>query len=243
MLLTSFRSDVKVVISGPMVEVYEFEKGVTTGFRGRGGRPKALKPPNIQQRRQTLNRARKAIQRLSFANFDINDKFITLTLSETQPSIKQANKDFKHFIQKLHYRFGDFRYLAVLQLQRRGAVHYHMLADLPYINSQVLSTLWDKGSVNIQGIRQVGNVGEYITCHLGNDPYDTRLYGQRLYFTSRNLKKPVTHRGDKAAEIAQGVKTNKEVAAWNFQNPYQGQVNYLEFHLNKESLRELLMME
>lgn len=235
---TSSLSNHKVVQSGPMIEVYEYEKGVRTGTKGQGGRRARSGPPkpqNIHQRRQTLNKARKTIQRLSFANFDTNDKFITLTYKGSPPSIQEANADFKHFIQKLQYRFGSFHYLSVLQFQdkhERGAVHYHLLTDLPYIATQDLAALWGQGFVKINCIRQVGNVGEYVASHLTADPFDSRLYQQRLFSTSRNLKKPLVLRGEEAKEIAEGLKTKKEVSAWSYQSEYFGQISYTEFNLN-----------
>lgn len=234
-------SDFKVIISGPKVEVFEFEKGLPHGFQGRGGRPRNVSKPNAHQRKQTLNKARKTIQRLSFANFDTHDKFITLTFADAPPSLKQANADFKQFIQKLRYRFADFRYLAVLQFQDkndRGAVHYHLLTDLPYIDQVELAALWGHGFVKINSIRQVENVGEYVTSHLTDDPFDTRLHSHKMFFTSRNLKKPVIVRGMEAKEIADGLKTKKEVSAMYYHSEYFGQINITEFNLNSLGDRE-----
>lgn len=111
-------------------------------------------------------------------------------------------------------------------------MHYHLLTDLPYIAQHDLAALWNRGFVKINGIRQVGNVGDYITSHLTDDPLDTRLYQQKLFFTSRNLKKPLVLRGEEAKDIAEGLKTKKEVSAWSYQSEYFGQISYTEFNLN-----------
>ncbi|MBC2723729.1 hypothetical protein [Desulfosporosinus sp.] len=235
-------SDFKVIISGPSIEVFEFEKGLRHGYQGRGGRPRNVSTPNAHQRRQTLSKARTRIERLSFANFNTHDKFITLTFAETPLSLKQANTDFKHFIQKLRYRFRNFRYLAVLQFQDkndRGTVHYHLLTDLPYIDQVELAALWGHGFVKINSIRHVENVGEYVTSHLTDDPFDARLHGHKIFFTSRNLKKPVIVRGIEAKEIADALKTKKEVSAMYYHSEYFGKINITKFNLNSLGIETL----
>ncbi|GAI10009.1 unnamed protein product, partial [marine sediment metagenome] len=40
-----------------------------------------------------------------------------------------TNREFKKFIQRLRYQYGDFKYMAVIEFQDRGAIHYHMISD------------------------------------------------------------------------------------------------------------------
>lgn len=63
------------------------------------------------------------------------------------------------FIQRLKYKFGkDIKYLAVIEFQQRGAVHYHVLSDIPYIKQDELQDLWGQGFVFINAISHVDNI-------------------------------------------------------------------------------------
>jgi hypothetical protein len=59
--------------------------------------------------------------------------FTTLTFRENLHNIKEANYEFLKFIKRVKYKFGDFKYLAVIEFQDRGAIHYHMISDFRYI--------------------------------------------------------------------------------------------------------------
>jgi len=226
------RSNFKVVISGPVVETYEFEREVSFGYKGYGGRDFRKRIPDLKHRKQTLFKARRTIYRLSFANFTRQDKFITLTFTENISDITFANKQFKQFIQKLRHRYGDFRYLAVYQFQDRDVIHYHILANLPYIPQTELHKLWAQGFVSIKGIQDVDNIGGYLSSHITIDPADTRLQGHRHFSSSRNLIRPTILRGPQAKELILSLQTKKEVSAVSYNSEYLGLVRYLEFNLN-----------
>lgn len=70
-----------------------------------------------------------------------------MTSEENITDIKIANVEFKKFIQRLKWSREDFKYLAVIQFQERGAIHYHMLANLDYIPKAKLNKIWGKGFV------------------------------------------------------------------------------------------------
>ena len=95
------------------------------------------------------------------------------------------------FIQRLKYKFGkNIKYLAVIEFQNRGAVHYHVLSDIPYIPQEELQELWGEGFVYINAITHVDNIGAYIVKYMTKDNTDDRLQGLKAYLFSRNLKKP-----------------------------------------------------
>ncbi|MGM9458151.1 rolling circle replication-associated protein, partial [Lacticaseibacillus rhamnosus] len=76
------------------------------------------------------------VRRLVLANFDAGSKFVTFTFAENVKDIDQANREWKKFVQRLRRRYGDFKYLSVIEFQKRGAVHYHMISDLPYVKKK-----------------------------------------------------------------------------------------------------------
>ncbi|MBC8389847.1 MAG: protein Rep, partial [Actinobacteria bacterium] len=104
--------------------------------------------------------------------------------------------EFKKFIKRLKYKYGDFKYLAVVEFQKRGAIHYHMLSDFSYIEQADLEKIWSNGFVWIRDLitankgKPVDNVGAYIVKYMNKNIIDKRLMGKKAYFTSKNLKRP-----------------------------------------------------
>jgi hypothetical protein len=92
-------------------------------------------------------------------------KFITLTAEDGylggEPSREGAKRrrwDFQHLAQRIRRAGDTFEYLKVAELTRRGRVHTHALAIMPYINQKALSAYWKKltGGSYIVDIEAVG---------------------------------------------------------------------------------------
>ena len=182
----------KYVITGHILEVYSYDyyihgKGGFSGTaKGQAEIENALKNyANTNQRR------RDKIRRLACTNFNNKyDKFLTLTFAENKTNIEECNLLFKNFIKRLKYKYNllCLKYLAVIEFQERGAVHYHVLLNIPYIPHKELQELWGNGFVFVNAISHVDNLGAYILKYMTKDNNDTRLMGKKVYLTSRNLK-------------------------------------------------------
>ena len=186
----------KYVITGHILEVYSYDyyihgKGGFSGTaKGQAEIENALKNyANTNQRR------RDKIRRLACTNFNNKyDKFLTLTFAENKTNIEECNLLFKNFIKRLKYKYNllCLKYLAVIEFQERGAVHYHVLLNIPYIPHKELQELWGNGFVFVNAISHVDNLGAYILKYMTKDNNDTRLIGKKAYLTSRNLKQEET---------------------------------------------------
>lgn len=178
------------------------------------------------------------LRRLINANFDIHAKFLTLTHKENITDVDMANRNFRKFIQRLRHKYGDFKYAAVIEFQARGAVHYHMIADLPYITKSELAEIWGHGFVRINDIKDknggsgVDNVGAYVTAYMTKDQSDPRLHGRKMYFTSKNLIRSRTYRSWEALEIIESnqLEQKKEVFTSSYESEYQGNITYKEYN-------------
>lgn len=179
---------------GDILEEYTYEKPVLVG------------EPSISQYFEKKNRVprdrtdfsiartRKQIRRLVNSNPTM-DKFLTLTFAENVTDLKQANYEFKKFKQKLERKIGSgLKYIAVPEFQQRGAVHYHLMLDMPYLHWKELSALWGHGRIQIEQIRKRGRAGAYLSKYLrkaekdnGEAKFDVRYYCQKAYFFSRGL--------------------------------------------------------
>lgn len=119
---------VKMVISGDVVEVYEYERPILTGkdavvekkrkkgdqdtpewIRGDSGGSEGV--TDRRARLVSLNRARKKIRRLINANVYRHPNedgevfkpvFMTLTFAENQTDVDEANRAFKRFIRRMN---------------------------------------------------------------------------------------------------------------------------------------------
>lgn len=236
----------KYVITGDIVEVYEYSKYL----KGRGGAHRTLeKSEDVEQilknYANTNQRRRDRVRRLACCNFDAKyDKFFTLTFKDNLTDVKEANYLFMKFIQRLKYKFGkDIKYLGVIEFQNRGAVHYHVLSDIPYIPQKELQELWGNGFVYINAINHVDNIGAYIIKYMTKDNTDERLQGLKAYFYSRNLKRPeeiVNHNLKEFDKIEKKIldKYNllnqKPVYESNFDTEIMGSCTYRQYNLKRD---------
>lgn len=180
----------KYIITGDVIEVYDYKYYVcgSGGARQRGEATEESKQKNYSN---TNQRRRDTIRRLACCNFNNEyDKFLTLTFADNKTDVKECNVLFKAFIRKLRRYKENLKYLAVIEFQERGAVHYHVLLNIPYIPQEELQNLWGHGFVFINAITHVDNIGAYIVKYMTKDNKDTRLRGQKAYLFSTNLKKP-----------------------------------------------------
>ncbi|MGL6120540.1 MAG: rolling circle replication-associated protein [Fusobacteriaceae bacterium] len=149
----------------------------------------------IESMKKSVNRAKTKLRRLIEQNrgkYKQRDKFITLTIAENETNRKDTNYDFMKFIQRLKSRYLAFEYIAVLEKQKRGSIHYHVLFfGLPYIPSSELEKLWGKGFVRINVIDTYPELGKYLVKYLSKDLETGRATKQKRYFTSRGLHQPV----------------------------------------------------
>lgn len=186
----------KYVITGHILEVYSYDYYIhgKGGFSGTA-KGQAEIENSLKNYANTNQRRRDKIRRLACTNFNNKyDKFLTLTFAENKTNIEECNLLFKNFIKRLKYKYNllCLKYLAVIEFQERGAVHYHVLLNIPYIPHKELQELWGNGFVFVNAISHVDNLGAYILKYMTKDNNDTRLMGKKAYLTSRNLKQEET---------------------------------------------------
>lgn len=190
---------------------------------------------------------RETVRNLANMNFDSQyDKFITLTFKNNETDVQASNKRFKEFIRKMRQRFGNFKYMAVIEFQERGAVHYHMMSDLPYIPKPELAHLWGHGFVKINSIEKVDNLGAYIVKYMNKDNDDPRLQGEKGYLCSKGLEraqevktwqgKTVTEETaakDLIEQIKTEIKGKEPVFSSSKETQYCGICKYTQYNLKR----------
>lgn len=182
-----------------------------------------------------ISRTRNNVRRLSLANFDNGSKFVTLTFADNITSISEANVYWASFIRRLKRKFGRFKYMAVIEFQKRGAVHYHVIWDLPYIKKFELAEIWGNGFIKVNRIDHVDNVGAYIVKYMTKDLLDERLVKQKSYQCSRGLDIPIIFRDDEAEMITKlyDLDNRKIVFASCYESEHLGKIHYKEYNLKR----------
>lgn len=240
------KSYIKAICTGHIIEIYEYEKLPSVPTRKKTKKkkedlPDFLQDPLLEQRKKIDNRkanmykSRNNLRRLINANFDEHSKFITLTFRENLTDVKKANYEFMKFIQRLRYRYKGFKYVAVIEFQKRGAVHYHMISDLPYIDNSELREIWGHGYVKINDITHVDNVGAYMIKYMIKDIADKRLMGLKSYQTSRGLIRPIELVGDEVDFLVKslGLDNKKTVYSNCYETEHLGLATHKEYNLRR----------
>jgi len=193
-----------------------------------------------------LKRAKANLRRIINANVgqygeEFTAKFLTLTFKENNTDLCYANSQFTKFIKRLNYKvfntkISNLKYTAVVEFQKRGAVHYHViLYNIPYIKADEISQIWGNGFIKINKIDNITNVGAYLAEYLGGDEDEKRLEDRRSYFSSRGLFKPVEITDRKMVEkVGAALPLEKMTYSATYENEYLGEISYKQYNLKIE---------
>lgn len=211
----------KLIIAGNRIELYQYQNFVKS--RPKWKKKKIVKRRSKEQvieqakkneagnfkmeimRHSSLRRTRARISRLINSNGDMRT-FITLTFKNNITDLFDANEIFKNFIKRLKRQFPKLKYLAVPEFQKDtdyygrvkpngGAVHYHVLVNIDYLDNAKLSDIWQQGFVMINKVKHINNLGLYISKYICKDLFDVRYFGMRKILCSKNLEQPMIMTG------------------------------------------------
>lgn len=134
-----------------------------------------------ENRQQNYNSLRQTFKRLRYLinnNFvgQANELHMTLTYKANMTDTKQLYMDFNKFMKRLKYKYkndSSIDYLTVVEPQGRGAWHCHVLIrfndlDKVYIKNSELGQLWGLGFVTIKSLKDVDNIGAYLSAYLAD---------------------------------------------------------------------------
>lgn len=252
----------KYIITGHILEVYEYEKFIC----GHGGKEK--KEP-LEELKKEINETtllnyvnhnkvrQNEVRRLTCANFDKLSTFVTLTFDNKKVqhdihNVKECNYQFKKFIQKLKRYLikekypNELKYLAVIEFQDtndRRAVHYHVVFNLPFIPHKDLENLWAMGYVYIEKINHVDNVGAYLIKYMTKDSADERLMGLPAYLRSKNLIEPseiilTNTESDRLSseyyKLDTIISNNTAIYEAEYDTEFMGKCQYRQYNLDRK---------
>ena len=143
---------------------------------------------------------------------------VTLTVAENRFEVdfKDVHRVLQFIAQRLKRAGSDFKYIAVKELQERGAIHYHVLCvySKPYVfpSSNEIATSWKLGFVKITAPKLrmklnaiVGYIGKYI-----GKGYEYEQLEVKKSFTASQIKQIYKLSPSRLSEVIN--KYGKEVA-------------------------------
>jgi len=198
---TKGRTLAKIIQSGSLLETYDYDTPIHFGHKRRPyyRKPNSLIVRSEEYKRKSIIRAMNQVRRLAHLNFTENDKFLTLTFNNDQRidinNLQACLPFFQIFVRKMRKKYPSLRYIAVPEFQKRGAVHYHMLCNIPFIVKSDLEKLWPYGFSKPKAIRGTTHLALYLCKYLSKRFKKNKKHGHKLFYSSRGLKQPTVYYG------------------------------------------------
>jgi len=237
--------------SGTLLEKYEYEKNLP--IRRKSSKTAATGVRNRKMDRRTadsLRRAQRGFRRLVRANLvgDAPPAFLTLTMLQVLP-LEASCVAFTAFIARLRREHGtDFRYIAVPEFQKRGAVHFHVLLwglneyAKQESDTRYFARLWLRGFCDCLITDGSPRLAGYFAKYMSKSLSDTRLSGKKAYLSGRNTLRPVSISASTLANfklevIAQEViHTGELTFEKTFDSIWLGRCHYQKYHITNHEI-------
>lgn len=204
--------NIKRIEYGNYSDIYVYRNHIRFGSRQLNVKKSSKRSEEYKQR--SRHRAINNIVRLIDANFDASSYFLTFTFDPERT--KPFDRDYvqysiRDFIKRVKVRYGEFRYLYVLEKHKSGAYHIHMVCNLYGARQKTIERLWrHRGWVKKIKLYEGVRAGLYLAKYLHKasaDLQEEKSTGEansegavlnsdgrrswtRTYFASRNLIKP-----------------------------------------------------
>ena len=228
------------IIGRNFLKITGYEK-INTGRKSANSKqpPVPMTQQGLDLAYQYRQRAkREKLLRVADINFEAGAcVFLTLTFRENMKDYDTAVGAFKLFTKRLRRKLENVRYIATLEIQQRGAYHFHVLvnaSDVQFGLDNIVG-LWNNGIADIQAVTDVKKTVLYMTKDLVQQDRSHPLFRKRCYFVSQGLTQCVevnTWNGTKAQlqgvqQMLQGKAPNKRSQV-NTTNA--GLVEYVDYY-------------
>lgn len=127
------------------------------------------------------------------------DRMVTLTYVSNQQDRVQALGHLRKFIRVMRRMFAHWQSVAVLEYQKRGAVHFHIAVsgfyDVDVLRREWQQIIGEKSIVNMsfqpdgRG-NACGKLASYMGKYLAKDMDEGRGFGEHRYFRTEGIDRP-----------------------------------------------------
>lgn len=236
----------KIIKSDTQYEIYRYEREpIETRKRGSRKNSGNGRRRPIERTIANTRRARKDFIRLVRANLtgESCPAFLTLTMRDIVP-VSVAYSCLKGFFSTFRYLVGkDFKYIAVPEYQKRGAVHFHILLwGCPQKiveherRTRTIQNLWALGYVDIVPTDGSPKLAGYLGKYMSKSLLSNDLGFSKAYTSSRNVLRPVSFTSTKSFEIPDDFWSGDNVVLTErtYDVPWLGECTY-QLLVNKKS--------
>jgi hypothetical protein len=175
------------------------------------------KTAEVQDQEACIRKSKKRLRDIIIANSNqyknISGKtipviFITITFALNIQDNTEANKKFNLFIQRYSYLTKtSLKYVAVLERQKRGAIHYHVLFfNLPYVENiqKVTADCWGEGYIFGETENDINKIIYYLSKYIQKEIVIGKHHtkNKRRFLTSKGLLRPISTLDENAIRYA-----------------------------------------
>lgn len=231
----------KSLLSGNILEMYHYERTYYFDVN----RKDTLKSESMiteemkaVNKTKALDRAIKEVRRYIASNYTKNTtKFITLGFKEEVTILSEAKKKLDYFHKKLNRILNiSPKYIGTYEYQDNGKIHFHIIYfNLPYIEHEELSRIWNNGSAYIQSVEDGPASYNYLTKYILKSNTN-REDNRNMYFRSLKLNKPIEKNDDLVAQKINKILDSAEFKwFYNFknENEYAGEYTVKSIDIRK----------
>lgn len=230
----------KCVVGRNFIKVWKYER---LNVRRRKIRTpsKPMTESDLETAYRYRQRAKKEkLLHLADVNFTSSgSSFVTLTFAEKVTDYEMAVVSFKQFCKRLRRKFEGVRYIATVEIQRRGAIHFHVLLNVPCIeeNAEEMKACWTAGIVEVQEVFSVKGCVLYLCKDFETQDREHILFGKRCYFVSQGMEQcqqvnSWNSNTQAKAAIRKLIQGQTPARNKSVQTEHAGQVDYKEYRLD-----------
>ena len=141
--------------------------------------------------------------------------FITLTYAANMQDSETLYNDFRKFNMRLSYylrknRLPSYEYIVAIEPQARGSLHAHLIlifqVKAPFISHEKLATLWGHGFVKIKALKNVDNIGAYLSAYLGDMELDEWLTASNVKCEGFKMVESIGENGKQSKAVIKGAR-------------------------------------
>lgn len=165
----------------------------------------------LKKRELNAEASARRLRSIIYGNFSKHDKFITLTFRDENnfdiDDLKTCNKRKERYIAKLLAIKSDLKYVVVPEYQKRGAVHYHIICNLPFTPKKKFHDLWVYGISHIRGVADIRKAYTYLSKYISKGFKNPDYYRKRRFYVSNSCNRPKAVYEEAASDLERSVET------------------------------------
>lgn len=206
------------------------------------------KNSNTTEESYYYNQRRKQNDIIDLVDINFKNKkacFITLTF-EDEIEYQFAINKFKRFTKNARRQYNNFKYVATVELQKRGAIHFHIICNISELEecNQFVCNYWIYGTYDVQVVYDKNKLAVYMTKQFTTQDKKSLLFNKRCYFVSQGLDRPYVIKswdvGDSAYNSIRSAVVNGLLKKTSVNNQFSGDVHYSSYSAKQDVIYFIL---